>query len=167
MVGIESKLADVRQGLAVLQRDEEELTIQKEYFSACNKELGNMGERGKPVQDLLKMVMVRVFKNKDMNQDPIKQVYNHLSREIQNFEFTFSAGYRFVSGPTVPTNPVRPKKRSIVMAAFFISFFLLVVLSFVLHWWQANRKMITESPRFGAIRAGKTVNMDRTEKIER
>jgi len=136
MVGIESQLADIRQGLAVLQRDKEELTIQKEYFSRCNEELENMDKRGEPVRALLQTVKFEVFKNKDMNQDSIKEVYNQLTSEIQNFEFTFSTGYRFISEPTVPTNPVEPKKGRIVFATFFITLFVLVFWVFTHNWWE-------------------------------
>lgn len=152
LVGIESSLADIRQQLAALQRDKEELTIRDEYFSKCNTELKKMGEQGEPLLALLQTVLSEVVKNKDMNQDPIKQVYNDLTRAIQNYRHTFYTGYRFISGPTVPANSIRPRKRTIVMAAFFLSFFLLVVLTFVLHWWQANKKTITQSPAFSSGR---------------
>jgi len=138
LVGIESSLADIRQSLAQLQRQKEELTIRNEYFIRCRDELKSIGEQGGALLLLLQTIESDVFKNKDMNQDSVKQTYNDLARFIQDFHHTFYDSNRFISGPTVLMNPIKPKKRSIVLATFFITLFVLVFWVLTHHWWEKN-----------------------------
>jgi hypothetical protein len=105
--------------------------------------LEKIGERGESLLSLLKSAKEDLFKNKDLNNDALKEVFNNLSIDLHTFEFIFFGNSRFVSGPTIPTVPIKPKKGLIAIVTFFSSFFLLVVFSFTLHWWQKNKKIIT------------------------
>ena len=142
LVGIESTLADLRQDLSELEREREKLTVRTEYFSRIYSELDKIGERGESLFLLLKSAKDEVFKNKDLNQDALKEVFNNLSIDLQTFDFIFFSNSRFVSGPTIPSMHIKPKKGLIAIVSCFSSFFLLVILSFILHWWQKNKKMI-------------------------
>jgi LPS O-antigen subunit length determinant protein (WzzB/FepE family) len=142
LVGIESALADLRQEIAELEREREKLTVRAEYFSRSYSGFEKMGERGESLFLLLKSAKDEVFKNKDLNKDAFKEVYNNLSIDLQTFEFIFFNNSRFVSGPTVPDMHVKPRKSIIVIVSFLVSFFLLVILAFISHWWQSNKKTI-------------------------
>jgi LPS O-antigen subunit length determinant protein (WzzB/FepE family) len=142
LVGIESALADLRQEIAELEREREKLTVRAEYFSRSYSGFEKMGERGESLFLLLKSAKDEVFKNKDLNKDAFKEVYNNLSIDLQTFEFIFFNNSRFVSGPTVPDMHVKPRKSIIVIVSFLASFFLLVILAFISQWWQSNKKTI-------------------------
>jgi LPS O-antigen subunit length determinant protein (WzzB/FepE family) len=142
LVGIESTLADLRRDLAELERDREKLTARAEYFSRCYSELAKIGEHGESLFLLLKSIKDEVFKNKDLSKDEIKEVFNNLSIDLQAFELAFFSNSRFVSGPTIPEAHIKPSKRLIVIMSCFISFFILVISAFVLHWWQSNKNAI-------------------------
>jgi LPS O-antigen subunit length determinant protein (WzzB/FepE family) len=146
MVGIESTLADLRRDLAELERDREKLTVRAEYFSRCNIELAKIGEHGESLFLLLKSIMDEVFKNKDLTKDEVKEVFNNLSNDLQTFDLNFFSNSRFVSGPTIPDMHSKPRKSLIVIVSCFISFFLLVILAFVLHWWQNNKRTVMSDP---------------------
>jgi LPS O-antigen subunit length determinant protein (WzzB/FepE family) len=142
LVGIESTLADLRLVLAQHERDKEKFSVRAEYFLRCYSELKNIGEHGESLLLLLKSAKDEVFKNKDLSQDAFKEVFNNLSIDLQTFEFIFLSNSRFISGPTNPTAPISPRKSLIVIASCLGSFFLLVILALILHWWQGNKKAI-------------------------
>ena len=146
LVGIESTLADLRRDLAELERDREKLTVFAEYFSLCFSKLAKIGEHGESLFLLLKSIKDEVFKNKDLSKDEVKEVFNNLSIDLQTFDLTFFKNSRFISGPTIPTVPIKPRKSLIVIVSSFASFFLLVIWAFVLHWWQGNKKAIISPP---------------------
>lgn len=142
LVGIESTLADLRRDLAELERDREKLTVFAEYFTRCFSELPKIGEQGESLFLLLKSIKDEVFKNKDLSTDEVKKVFNNLSIDLQMFDLAFFKKSRFISGPTIPTVSIKPRKILIVIVWSFTTFFLLVIWAFVSHWWQGNKKAI-------------------------
>lgn len=46
--------------------------------------------------------------------------------------------YKFISEPTLPEYHFKPKRRRIVMAGFFLAFFVFVFLAFLIEAWQRN-----------------------------
>jgi LPS O-antigen subunit length determinant protein (WzzB/FepE family) len=146
LVGIESTLADLRRSLAGLQRDREKLTVRADYFSRCFSELAKIGENGESLLLLLKSIKDELFKNKDLSKDEVKEVFNNLSIDLQKFDLNFFITSRFISGPTLPTAHIKPRKSLIVVMSCFISFFILVISAVILHWWQKNKKAIISAP---------------------
>lgn len=94
---------------------------------------------------LLKSIKDEIFKNKDIGRDEIKEVFNNLSVDFQGVDFTLNQNTRFISGPTVPTVHIKPRKSIIVILTFVASLFYFVIAAFVLHWWQNNKKSDTSS----------------------
>ena len=142
LVGIESTLADLRRDLAELERDREKITARAEYFSRCYSELPKIGEQGEVLFLLLKSIKDEVFKNKDLSKEEIKEVVNNLNIDLQTYDLIFFSNSRFVSEPTFSNVPIKPKKVLIVIVTFFASFLALVIFSFVLNWWQSNKKSV-------------------------
>jgi LPS O-antigen subunit length determinant protein (WzzB/FepE family) len=142
LVGIESTLADIRRALAKLERDREKLSIQAEYFSRSFNELVKVNEHGDSLLLLLKTIKDAVFKDKNLNRDEVKEVFNTLSIDLQTFDFTFYQNSRFISGPTIPTAHVKPRKSIIIVVTCIASFFFFVIMAFVVNWWQGNKKAI-------------------------
>ena len=126
LVGIQSDLADLRRSLADLERNKEKFAISAEYFLLCNSELTKIGERGESLFLLLKSIKAELFKNKDLSKDTVKEIFNNLSDDLQRFELDFFSNCRFVSGPSILEQPIRPSKKLIVIASCFSSFLLLV-----------------------------------------
>ena len=137
LVGIESNLADLRRGLADLERSKEKLMLNKGFFSNCMSMMEKADKNGDFLLSQLSIIKNDLFKNKDLNKDATKEVFNNISIDIQNFEKN-STYNRFISGPNIPEKPIKPNKRVIVMVTFFASFFLLVMVTFILEWWQKN-----------------------------
>jgi len=142
LVGIESALADLRQDLTKLERDKEKLTARAEYFSRCFKEMSKKGEHGESLFLLIQSIKDEVFKKKDLSKDEVKEVFNSISIDLQTFDFIFYQNSRFISGPTIPTVHIKPRKSLIVIVTCIASFFFFIVLAFIVHWWQRNKNVI-------------------------
>jgi hypothetical protein len=142
LVGIESALADLRRDLAELQRTKDKLSLRAEYFSRSFNELIENVKQGEKLFLMLKKIKDDSFAGKDLNKDEVKEVFNDLSIDLQTFDFTFFQNSRFISGPTIPTVPIKPQKTLIIIVTFITSLFLLIVSVFISHWWQNNKKAI-------------------------
>ena len=146
LVGIESTLADLRRGSIDLERSKEKLMLFKEYYFNCKDMMEKAGKNGNFILSQLPIIRNDLFKNKELSKDTTKDVFNNISIDIQNFN-NISAANRFISGPSIPEKHIKPKKRVIVMVTFFASFFLLVMVTFILEWWQKNKEIIQASHR--------------------
>ena len=143
LVGIESTVADLRRKVDQLERDREKLTLRVEFFDLVQVALDQEGKQGEPLFQRFKAAETELFANKDLSRDTVREVFNNLSVDRQNFERTFYQSYRFVSDPTLPTQHIKPRKSKIVLAAFFISVFFFLFLTLFLNWWQDNKKTIS------------------------
>ena len=142
LVGIESALAGLRRDIAELDREKVKLSVRAEYFSRCFNKLEKDHENGESLFLLLKSIKVEVFKNKDLSRDEVKEVFNTLSIDLQAFDFAFYQNSRFISGPTIPTEHIKPRKSIIISVTFVGSFFFFMILAFIVNWWQGNKKSI-------------------------
>jgi hypothetical protein len=140
-VGIESNLADLRRGLAEFERAKEKLTISMDYFSKCKDMMEKADKSGDFLLSQLPIIKSDLVKNMDLSQDIAKEAINNVSVDIQRFMNLYT-NYRFISGPSIPEKHIKPNKRVIVMVTFFASFFLLVMTTFILEWWQKNKEII-------------------------
>lgn len=92
----------------------------------------------------LPIIKSDLIKGLDLSQDSTKEAINNIELDIQRF-MNLYINYRFISGPTIPEKHIKPNKRIIVMVTFFASFFLLVMVTFILAWWQKNKAIIRAS----------------------
>jgi hypothetical protein len=141
LVGIESNLADLRRGLADFERTKEKLLISREYFSKCKDMMEKADKSGDFLLSQLPIIKNDLVKDMDSSQDIAKEAINNISVDIQRFTNLYT-NYRFISGPSIPAKHIKPNKRVIVMVTFFASFFLLVMTTFILEWWQKNKEII-------------------------
>lgn len=142
LVGIESTLADLRRNQSQLEREKEKLNLRHDYFSHCQDALKNANELGSKLFALLKSVKEDVFKDKDFSKDTVNEVFNTISIQLQKFDLVFFTHCRFVSGPTLLTRHIKPRKSVIVVLTGLLSFFFFSILTFFLHWWQSNKQRI-------------------------
>jgi Chain length determinant protein len=144
LVGIESNLADLRRKLAEFERAKEKLVISKAYFSKCKDMMEKADKSGDYLLSQLPIIKSELVKDMDASQDITKEAVNNISLDIQRFTNLYT-NYRFISGPSIPEKHIKPNKRVIVMVTFFASFFLLVMMTFILEWWQKNKEIIQTS----------------------
>jgi len=62
-----------------------------------------------------------------------------LSEQIYYFQKLQGNIYKFISGPILPEKHYKPKRKRIVIATFFLAFFVFVFLAFFMEAWENNR----------------------------
>lgn len=64
------------------------------------------------------------------------------TEKLLSFQRLQSVTYKFISGPTLPKHHFKPKRRRIVVAGFFLAFFVFVFLAYLIEAWQrsSNKK---------------------------
>jgi len=142
LVGIESKIADIKEKLETFKRERQKAEINYEFFSIM-KEFIEKNESGEDTFRKILNLKEEFFKNKDLTIDTVKEVFNQLRIDIENFNTLFYEEMRFISEPSLPQKPIKPKKPVIVIAGFFIGFFLFIFLAFAVEFWTKNKKSIT------------------------
>jgi len=147
LVGIESTVADLRRQVDKLERDRAKLTLRVEVFDLAKADLDQERKQGETLFQRLKAAETELFAKKDLSRDTVREVFNDLSVDWQNFDRTFYQSYRFVSDPTVPTQHIKPRKSVIVLGAFFVSAFFFLFLAIFLNWWQDNKKILANEKK--------------------
>lgn len=87
--------------------------------------------------NLLKTLMEEkenFFAGKDDDESIVAS--NLLAIRFLEFESLRNAGHSFISGPTLPVKPFKPKRKRLVIAGFFLAFFIFIFLSFLLEKWN-------------------------------
>lgn len=143
LVGIESRIADIKEELSTYQREKEKAEINYEFFSQM-KELVEKNESGEDIFQGFLSLKEEFFKKKDLTDDTVKEVFNQLKIDVEIFKTLFNENMRFIYGPSLPQVPIKPRKPVIVIAGFFIGLFLFVFLAFVIEFWMRHKKSITE-----------------------
>jgi len=141
LIGIESNIADIKEKLANYERNKEKAEINFSFFSKI-KDYANTNHSGEAIYKRLFSLKKEVFENKDLSQDTVKEVFNQLTIDLENFRTLFFEEMRFIAGPSIPTHPIRPKKPVIVIAGFFIGLFIVIFMVFILEFWHKNRYSI-------------------------
>jgi hypothetical protein len=67
---------------------------------------------------------------------------NQLGIRFLVFENMKNTDYSFISGPTLPEKPFKPKRKRIVIAGTVLAFFAFVFLALVIEGWERGRKKI-------------------------
>jgi hypothetical protein len=80
----------------------------------------------------------RFFAGKDDEESKLASYI--LSEQFFYFRKLQSTIYKFISGPTLPERHFKPKRKRIVIAAFFLAFFILVFIAFLVEAWENNKK---------------------------
>jgi hypothetical protein len=72
-------------------------------------------------------------------EDEENKIASYLfTEQFLSFQRLQTISYKFISGPTLPKYHFKPKRRRIVIAGFFLVFFVLAFLVFLIEAWQRN-----------------------------
>lgn len=67
---------------------------------------------------------------------------NLLDIRFLGFESMKNTGYSFISGPTFPEKPFKPKRKRLVIAGTVLAFFVFVFLALMIEGWERGKKNI-------------------------
>jgi LPS O-antigen subunit length determinant protein (WzzB/FepE family) len=138
LVGIESHIADIKENLANNKRNQQLEELKFEYFSKTNELLEKQTFGGVLLTQCVELA--REFSPKlKVPEDVLRQARNELLKDFDNFRNLGNA-MQFLSGPTTPTIPVKPRKGLITAIAFVLGFCLFIFLAFFMEWWQNSKQ---------------------------
>ena len=118
------------------KRRQKQLRLQLEYFDEAGK-LINSTKLGEKVLRALDPIKERVFKNKNLQDELVKEVYNEISIENANATTLYFEKSRFIAGPTLSTH-----RSSSLLLALIASLFAGVILAVAIvlgrEWGRTN-----------------------------
>ena len=132
----EVEISEANEAILQAKTEQSKNTLLLEYYKKA-KDLINSTSSGEEVLRGLEPLKIEVFKNKNMDDEVIKQVYNSITIDNQNALNIYLEKSRFIAGPSLPENRADRLSQVVGKAALFG---LLLSLIFVIgrNWWREN-----------------------------
>jgi len=140
LVTNEIQASDARENILKARRAQQQAKIRLEYCKHVQALLDS-AKSGEEILQGLEREKEAVFKDKNLDDETIKEVFNAISAENQKAASIYLERSRFVSGPTLPGHSTL---RLIVMSgvALAIGLMIALILVFVRKWWKENSSAI-------------------------
>jgi LPS O-antigen subunit length determinant protein (WzzB/FepE family) len=143
LVGIESYIADIRENLSQNQREKELAGLKLAFFSQARDLITNdPGLFGYYFLEKLQTLPNSFFAQNKLTDNAVRQVKNELAIDLGRFMNMYNE-MQFLSGPTLSTTPIKPKKSLILAVGFILGLLLSVLLAFIVDWWIINKKKVS------------------------
>jgi hypothetical protein len=134
-------ISEANEKILTAKRAQRQATLLGEYYAQAELLLAT--KSGEAVLRDLDRVKERVFKDKDLNDEVIKEVYNKISIENQKTFNTYLEKSRFIAGPTISAkSSARPALA--LVGSLVLGLLLSLILVFIREWWIQNRSQIYE-----------------------
>ncbi|WP_275761080.1 hypothetical protein [Ralstonia pseudosolanacearum] len=101
LVGIETEIADLNSQLTLLERDAAQNALRNEFYERIEQRSRQL-QSGNALLDEFVKIGQAVFKDKDLQDDRVREVYNQIMLVVEQMRTKHIAESRFVSGPTLP-----------------------------------------------------------------
>ncbi len=140
LVTTEVQSSEATEQIFKARREQQQMRLFQEYYTQAVALLDKT-KSGETVLRGLESVKDLVFKDENMADEVVKEVYNKITIANQSAINTCLEKCRFISGPTLPSrSTVRP---ALVLAGgLILGLFLSLVLVFCRNWWRENRVKI-------------------------
>lgn len=143
IVAAESSIVDARIELVALLRKQKQIDLTHEFYkqAAAVRVTTNSG------RELLKRLRVLkegVFKNLPAEDEVGMEVVNEISLDLEQRQVSYTTGFKFLSGPTLPEKKTRKSPLLITLGTGAGGMFLMIILALLMSWWRQNGKFITE-----------------------
>ena len=131
---------NANEAIIKFKREQRRNFLLREYYDQAKKVLDE-NKSGAAILRALEPVKDAVFKNKDLNDELVKQVYNLISIDNQSAITLYLDKSRFIAGPSLPEN--RTTRLSTMLMYSFLGGLLMSALFVMLRkWWNENRFML-------------------------
>ena len=143
MISTESLILDERMGLVTLIRKQKQSDLAYEFY----KQAAAIKATTVSGRDLLKKLSAlkeEISKNISASDDASVEVLNEISHELEQRQFSYASGFKFLSGPTLPDGKSKKNPLVIVFIAGAVGLAFMIILALFMSWWRENRKSITE-----------------------
>lgn len=130
---VEALAAD--ESILKFEREKKQKMIMREYFDKAKVLIDN-NKSGEVILRSLEGVKEGVFKNKDLSEELIKEVYNQITIDNQTAINVYLEKSRFIAGPSLPENPAMRLSTALMMS--FLAGVLLSGLFILGRNWVAS-----------------------------
>ncbi|MGK5050969.1 lipopolysaccharide biosynthesis protein [Janthinobacterium sp. RB2P8] len=138
----EIEIAETKEELLKIRREKMQLMLFREYYAKA-KELLNGSNSGEAILRGLEPIKVALFKDKDLNDEVTKEVFNRITISNKNAINLYLEKSRFIAGPNLPK-----QRAGSLLQALLISLVLGLVLSACIiggrTWWKNNQRNLLE-----------------------
>jgi len=143
LIGVESKIVDLRTNIENYERELKKSKIKLDFFEKAKKYL-NENKPWETMYSDINNLKDSMFKSINFTEDKdiSEEVLNEISIDFQDFNILFYEVFTFVKQPVLPVKTIKQNMKIIVGATFILSFFILVLLSFFINWWITHKDEI-------------------------
>lgn len=136
LMSTEVEALEANEAILKAKRRQKQLHLQLAYFDEAAKLIGST-RSGEKILRALDPIKERIFKDKDLSDELVKEVYNEISIENANAATLYFEKSRFIAGPTLPTQ--RSSSRVMVLIASLLAGVIsAVVIVLARDWWRKD-----------------------------
>lgn len=115
LVATELQISQLAEQSNRFLREKKQLELRKEYYEAA-MEMHERVKSGEIFLNTLPATIKAVFKDKEMSNDDVKEVYNGIMIGLQKANNLYAKRSRFVAGPVLPSHPAGRKGYALLIA---------------------------------------------------
>lgn len=138
LVGVESKIADIRNDLVSLERDAAQNDLRLKFYAGAEK-LNPSVKSGRELFEGFKALRAETFKDVRLDDDRTREVVNKIDLLVETLQTKDLLNTRFVSGPSVPDRRAGPGNAMIVIFSLVFGGFFAAVVVALLGWMLARK----------------------------
>lgn len=124
------------------KRQQKQSLLLREYYDNAKTVLDS-NKSGEAILRALEASKDAVFKNKDLNDELVKEVYNRISIDNQSSISLYLEKSRFIAGPNLPESRTARLSTTLAMS-FLLGLLAACMLVFGRQWWRENRSKLAD-----------------------
>ncbi|MEC5159798.1 MULTISPECIES: hypothetical protein [unclassified Janthinobacterium] len=140
LMSTEVEASNASEAIVRARREQRQSLLRRDYYDRA-KQVLEASKSGESVLRALDAVKESVFKDKDLKDELVKEVYNEISIDNQNAISLFLEKTRFIAGPSLPENR-STRLSSALMSSFLFGLLFSSLLVLGRNWWRANGQKI-------------------------
>lgn len=141
LMSAEVEASAAEEAIYQAKREQQQYLMLRDYYDLAKAEL-DANKSGEAVLRALEASKERAFKNKNLNDELVKEVYNKITVDNQNSINLYLEKSRFIAGPSLPENRTTRLSTALVASAL-LGFVLACLIALSRKWWIANRTQLS------------------------
>ena len=143
IVAAESSIVDARIELVTLLRRQKQIDLTHEFYKQAAQARASTNS-GRAL--IKKLIAIRdgLFKSASTADEEVREVFNEISLGLEQRNVSYTTGFKFLSGPTLPETKIKKSPLMIALGAGAGGMFFMIILALLMSWWRQNGKFIIE-----------------------
>lgn len=142
LMATEVGASEAREAIYKAKREQQQSLLLREYYDGA-KTLLAANKSGEAILRGLEPVKERIFKNKNLNDELVKEVYNTITVENQSAISLYLEKSRFIAGPSLPESRTT-RLSAVLVTSLLLGLLASFMLIFGRNWWMENRMKMAD-----------------------